>query len=364
MTLRNLLLVSCVALVILLISAAEGEPQRLVMYFYDFEDSDQLRDWVLEEGWERRLVDGNYVLAGSRHSFARLVYLGNVTAVEVRVMLLRGGLHINVRETVDECHIRYFVGLRSEGVYLCKQVCEDFSEEVWVDADVGYGVWHVVRVEVEEWGLRVFLDGEEVLMFRDENLLTGGGVSFEALDDSEVYVDDLKVEVMEEAPRFVELFSDGVHVGDIELKGREILLLRDSHYIQYGNIYARDGARIVLIDAVLEIRRHEKPLYHWGIRLDGRASLELLRSSITPGPGVLVVVEAGGAASINITDSNTDIHLLEVYGSARAVIVNSRVVFEIGGLVGSYDHADVLAVNSEIGAISVSYTHLTLPTKA
>lgn len=149
-------------------------------------------------------------------------------------------------------------------------------------------------------------------------------------------------------------FVDGVHYGDIELTGNDVLILQNGGYKQYGNIVIHGKARLIIRNSTLMIERCQN-LWHWGIRLENTSSLIVENSALEPGSNTLIVIEAHDGAKITMRDSpKLKIHLIGVADHASANITNSTIVSEIGGFVGVSENADVLIINSTIGSIGLT----------
>jgi len=142
------------------------------------------------------------------------------------------------------------------------------------------------------------------------------------------------------------------HYGDLVISGNEIMVIEDTKYFQQGNTYINDEAKLIIRNSQFMLGRGDVPTIHTYIFVDDKASLEIKNSTIFPAPeGVdsgLVVIQNSG--NVNITDSSTSIHLLEIYDGAQLTITNSEMVFEIGGLL-QVSGGDIKLINSTIGAL-------------
>lgn len=148
------------------------------------------------------------------------------------------------------------------------------------------------------------------------------------------------------------------HHGDLVIGGRETKIIENVKYFQQGHIYVNDEAKLVVRNSQLMIGPGEVvPTVHCCIFVDDRASLEIKNSTVFPQRG-LGLVEISTSGKVNITDSPTKIHLLEVYKGAQVTIINSEVVFDIGGLIQVHS-GDTRIINSTIGALA-----LTVPANA
>jgi hypothetical protein len=154
-----------------------------------------------------------------------------------------------------------------------------------------------------------------------------------------------------------------IHTGDLILRGDEKMVIEDTQYFQKGNVYIEDQAELVLKNARFMLGRGDVPTIHTYIFVGENASLDIQHSTIFPhepkfGMGALVVVRTWGR--VNITDSDTSIHLLEVIDNGTVTITNSEMVFDIGGLL-QVSGGSTKVVDSTLGALGVfvpAHSHL------
>lgn len=314
-------------------------------------------NWNLESGWSIISDGGNPVLQGTEHTFAATYIEGIAGKLELKLRLQEGGIHLNIRSAPTDSGLnRYFVGLNKGGSYIQKQLGNEFQELKGGGTGISLSEWHQIRVEIVQEKINVFVDNNLILSAQDQDLLKEGGISFETLENSIAEIDDVKIDTQVPDTRNIlaeDLFPEGKHKGDITLQGREVLVLEQGKFEQFGNIYLKDSSQLIIRDASLKISRYQRLLNHWGIHLESRSSLAVENSELIPGEGALFVIEARERAKISLKDSPTQVHLFSVFGSARAVVENSKIVGEIGGLVSAYDKADIKVVNSEIGAVNL-----------
>ena len=141
------------------------------------------------------------------------------------------------------------------------------------------------------------------------------------------------------------------HYGDLVIAGTEIRIMENVKYFQQGNIYIRDEAKLVLKDAHLMMGRGAVSTVHIYIFVDPDASLELESSLVFPEPagGLVCTLNRG---KVNITDSPTSIHYFDMSEGAQLTMVNSEMVFTLGGLL-QVTGGTTLLVNSTIGALGL-----------
>ncbi len=161
----------------------------------------------------------------------------------------------------------------------------------------------------------------------------------------------------------VPLEDDVVHTGDLIISGDEKMVIEDTEYFQQGNVYIEDEAELVLKNAHFMLGRGNVPTIHTYIFVGENAALDIQDSTIFPyepkyGMGALVVVRTSG--KVNITDSDTSIHLLEVIDNGKVTITNSEMVFDIGGLL-QVSGGSTRVVDSTLGALGLNvaaHSHL------
>jgi len=133
--------------------------------------------------------------------------------------------------------------------------------------------------------------------------------------------------------------------------GRETKIIENVKYFQEGNIYVNDQAKLIIRNSQLMVDRGNVPTVHVYIFIAPEASLEIEDSSIFPHNGdVLVCVLNEG--KVSITDSPTSIHYFNMFEGAQLNMLNSEMVFTIGGLL-QVDGGDTTLINSTIGALGL-----------
>ncbi len=326
----------------------------------DFESS--VDNWNLESGWSVISENGDRVLQGTQHTFTTAYLEGVTNKLELKLKLLQGSIHLNIRsKPVPEGLNRYFIGLNNGSSYIQKQFNNDF-QSLKTGEGISLNEWHDIKIEVIQDKINVFYDGDLILSAQDKDLIKEGGVSFETHEESRAYIDDVRIET--EVPdardlKVQDLFPDGEHKGDLTLEGRDLLTLENGEFEQFGNIYLKDKSKLIIRDSTFKITRYQKLLNHWGIYLEDRASLEIENSRLIPGEdpisheGTLFVINARDRTSVNMKNSPTKIHLFMMFGNAKAVVENSEIVGDIGGIVSAFDKSDIKVINSKIGAVNL-----------
>ncbi|MCW4041915.1 MAG: hypothetical protein NWE83_14335, partial [Candidatus Bathyarchaeota archaeon] len=158
----------------------------------DFENG-EASDWELSTGWTVEQDGENYVLQGRDHTWvnAGSQKWGDYT-FETKIKLLQGAVHINFRT----CHEgRYFLGFHEEGLYLAKSINEWSAHPELISTFSQYPLnqWHDIKIELVGNNIQIFVNEKLEINFTDTDPITHGAIAFETLDDSHVYVDQIKV---------------------------------------------------------------------------------------------------------------------------------------------------------------------------
>ena len=173
----------------------------------DFEDG-TADDWELETGWGIESENGNHVLIGKGHSWAKPIRSegwGTITSFKTRIKRIEGGVHLNFRLFEGT---RYFVGVYGDRLSLQKSILKDPVPTVGNPFDhfelTGVplrldATWHAIKITGNGDNLKVYIDGQLKIDYTDEeDPHLSGSVAFETLPDSHLYFDD--VVVMGEPP--------------------------------------------------------------------------------------------------------------------------------------------------------------------
>lgn len=181
-------------------------------------------NWRLEEGWQLSNIDGNNVLSGSGHKWARLKdgSWDNYT-LKAKFKIIKGTIHFNYKhsDTQDGPH-RYFIGIGNSVVYLSKQNGSEFYDLAKESLDLDNG-WHEIEIKANGSVLNVLVDNNLVVIYEDDNIpISAGGIAFETLDDSEVLIDDIAVN-----ETLADEINDGAKAGIIQNTSKSGVLQRD-----------------------------------------------------------------------------------------------------------------------------------------
>ncbi len=187
-----------IALTLSLITFQAAAAEDFVFVTYDVlfkEDfNDKIADyWSLSPGWYLVEDGNNIVLFGSEHNFAHPIIGKDWSdyAVRFRFKLIDGGFHFNFRHVGE---IRYFIGVRKNVVYFEKQIGDDFFDLLELDIRLDKE-WHTLEVAVNGTNIKVYFDNELIINYNDDELpIRMGGISFETLENSKAYFDDIIIE--------------------------------------------------------------------------------------------------------------------------------------------------------------------------
>ena len=139
------------------------------------------------------------------------------------------------------------------------------------------------------------------------------------------------------------------HNGDLVIENGETMTIENEKYLQEGNIYANDHSKLIIKDSQLMMGRGDVPTIHVYIIIAPEALVEIEGSKIFPESGLVCVLNKG---KVTITDSPTSIHYFDMSDGASLTMINSQMVFTIGGLLQVMGgHTTV--INSTIGALGI-----------
>lgn len=147
-----------------------------------------------------------------------------------------------------------------------------------------------------------------------------------------------------------------IHSGDLIVEGTDIYVIESENYVQQGNIYINDNAQLIIKNSQFELGRGDVPTIHTYFFVEEGALLKIENSTISPEPvnddemGALVVIRNSG--DVQIIASPTQIHLLEMYENSHLTMVNSEMIFEIGGLL-QISGGDSKLINSTIASLGL-----------
>lgn len=137
----------------------------------------------------------------------------------------------------------------------------------------------------------------------------------------------------------------------------EEMVIEDETYLQHGNIYINDNAKLFIRNSKLIIGRGDVPTIHVYINVGKDATLEIDNSTICAETvsggemGALVCIRNSGA--VKMKNSPTKIHLFENYKSGKFTMEHSEMVNPIGGLL-QVEGGDIRITNSVLGALGLT----------
>jgi len=142
------------------------------------------------------------------------------------------------------------------------------------------------------------------------------------------------------------------HDGDLVIEEGEEMVLEGVKYRQLGNVYIENGACLLLKDSEFILGSGAVPTVHTYFFVQEGGSFDIENSLLytTPEYDNLVCIMNWG--DMNIIDSPTSIHMLDMGEGSTLNMVNSSMIFEIGGLLqitGGESHL----VNSTIASLGL-----------
>lgn len=131
--------------------------------------------------------------------------------------------------------------------------------------------------------------------------------------------------------------------------GTETFIIEDAQYFQQGNIYVNDESKLVIRNSKLMMGRGDVPTVHVYLFVDPSAEVQIDNSRIFPESGLVCVINQG---TVTMTDSPTSIHYFDMSDGAQLTMVNSEMVFTIGGLL-QVTGGNTTLIDSTIGALGL-----------
>jgi len=167
-----------------------------ILYQDDFEGG-STSDWELDSGWSLKKENNQNVLAGAGHQWAVHLASGEWSDYTLSFdFKLHGSSHICVRDdnTVAGGLTRYFLGLHQEGFSLEKQLGNDFKNLISGQTGNLQDSWHKMSIEANSNTFKINVDQKLLVSYTDrENPIYTGGIAFESLDNSSLYIDNIEV---------------------------------------------------------------------------------------------------------------------------------------------------------------------------
>ena len=172
-----------------------GMPENWWLYTDPEQKESAFYDVIVEPG------TSNHVLRGYGHvqTGPNIGQEWEDYSLQVRIMLVKGGCQLNVRNFWESegNNWRYIIAIHSDKAEICKMVNSVHNCITQEDKYLGYNTWHTVKVICRGDEIKVYIDGELVTEYIDDNPLKNGRISLETWkphSEEEVYYDDILVE--------------------------------------------------------------------------------------------------------------------------------------------------------------------------
>lgn len=169
--------------------------KEIALLFQDNFENEIIENWALESGWKIKSEKGNHILSGSGHRWACPDVSGWTDyTIEADIKIIRGGLHFNIRYNTGEVFSRYFLGIHQSGLYLNKQIGEDFFDLIELSKPLNSKKWNKFKISVEGNNIKVYINNTLKINYNDDDIpIRIGGFAFETLDKSRVDIDNITV---------------------------------------------------------------------------------------------------------------------------------------------------------------------------
>jgi len=149
--------------------------------------------------WKTMTEESNTVLEGKEHSWANAKsVIREIDDFKIDFKMNEGQSHINFITNDDG---RYYISIDVSGIGLHRQVnnWQDFEDLKTTEGLViTAGVWHSLEISIDYSEgtdtITAYLDDEEALVYIHDIAFDSGHVSFETLEGSHFYFDDVVVE--------------------------------------------------------------------------------------------------------------------------------------------------------------------------
>jgi len=188
-----LVIIGAAAAGVLRQSEALGASGNKVLYEENFSGKEAV-GWQLGSNWEvTEYAKGKWALHGRGHFWARYTRGGwGDCILMMRLNVVEGSVHVNYR--LGKRGTRYFVSFGPKHISLHKTPRP--GEHVMLRSRSGrYSLRRAYWLTIAGQGgrLRVYVDGQLKISYTDPKPLPYGRIALETLDNSEVYVDAVKV---------------------------------------------------------------------------------------------------------------------------------------------------------------------------
>ena len=151
-------------------------------------------NWHLDPQWKISQSDGDYYLAGKDHGNANSKHGQSWTdySLKCHFLIRSGTVHVNIR-VGQITYWRYFLGIETTGLYLEKQIEDEFWHIGDQNISLENDVWHTLEMVVIGKTIQVYINHSLEIQYYDENELSSGNIAFETLESSEFDFDNILV---------------------------------------------------------------------------------------------------------------------------------------------------------------------------
>jgi hypothetical protein len=149
--------------------------------------------WDSASGWQVEQELGREVLKSEGYSWVKLQKGKEWTdySVKLCIKIVKGIVRIYYQASDKG---RYFVSFREEGISLSREApLGVFSHLAKSHIHHELGIWHDINITYKSKKVEVIVNGVIEIEFLDTRPLISGDIAFETLDDSYMYVRDMKV---------------------------------------------------------------------------------------------------------------------------------------------------------------------------
>jgi hypothetical protein len=173
---------------------ADSSSQMDILSFADNFDDGVANGWRLEPGWQIVNDNGNYVLEGQGQDYQcawpRVTSAENYV-LEMDFEILSGTFAPSVRH--DDWDSRYIIWISENDINLGKAAGSDPFRLDGTEADISLGRWHNISIALDGGSVKVYIDHELKIDYRDEEPPPAGSFLIESNPDSQVRVDNIKI---------------------------------------------------------------------------------------------------------------------------------------------------------------------------
>ena len=171
-----------------------GMPENWWIYVDPEQKESAFYDVIVEPGTSNHVLRGH----GDMHTGPNIGQEWEDYSLQVRIMLVKDQSgHLVVRSfwESEENNWRYYIKIGSNKIEICKTINSvHYNNLVRVDKYQGYNTWHIVKVICKGDQIKVYVDGEFVTEYIDDDPLKSGRISLETQESAEDYYDDVLVE--------------------------------------------------------------------------------------------------------------------------------------------------------------------------